>query len=558
MTLRRKGLSSQQRLTWNRENRLASVSGGGSFERYEYAPDGQRVVKSDLDATTYYINRYYEVEVENVPLAVSLAYFLATREGERIDFIWQTAQENGTAGFHLLVEGEEGLRALTDEPVAATGVSSVTPQTYVYTATTAADLFYLQEVTVEGETEQYGPFRTGEVFGERIELPAGPGAAMATVYLPIVETDMRDAPAAEAAAVTANVTYRKYYYFGNQRVAIREADNIGYQMRYLHWDQLGSTLMETYASNGTRYSERGYYAFGSDRRAHNAPLTDHRFTGQKLDGSGLYYYNARYYDPEIGQFVSPDTLVPEPGNLLDYNRYLYVRGNPLKYSDPSGHCATKTNGGRDWNDGDCWRLADTIALMWDDTDYWQNRFGDISVWSDRIAPSGVTTEFFANELDMFLNSDAGREWLEPIIRSAPPQLDLGDYSRISVGVDFAEFALTRDDLGNLYFSLGIGLHTPSVGVERGDILINITGTANPSYHDLVDIDALNLQEAEKSDMMQAALAGRSKGGSVSTIIGFAATEGQESPYHATQGALFAVPGVSYTARSWSWVVWEGR
>jgi uncharacterized protein RhaS with RHS repeats len=48
------------------------------------------------------------------------------------------------------------------------------------------------------------------------------------------------------------------------------------------------------------------------------------------------YFNARYYDPELGQFLSPDTLVPDPGNLFDYNRYMYVRGNPMMYNDPTG------------------------------------------------------------------------------------------------------------------------------------------------------------------------------------------------------------------------------
>ncbi|MCA9368357.1 RHS repeat-associated core domain-containing protein, partial [Candidatus Kaiserbacteria bacterium] len=66
--------------------------------------------------------------------------------------------------------------------------------------------------------------------------------------------------------------------------------------------------------------------------------TDNLFTGQKQDESGLYYYNARYYDPEIGQFISPDTIVPEPMRVDAYNRYMYALGNPLKFNDPSGHC----------------------------------------------------------------------------------------------------------------------------------------------------------------------------------------------------------------------------
>ena len=123
----------------------------------------------------------------------------------------------------------------------------------------------------------------------------------------------------------------KYYYFGNQRVAMAK----GGEFRYLHGDHLDSTVMETNLS-GAVITDQKYYAFG--RQRDSGPVTtEHKFTGQKLDGSGLYYYNARYYDPTIGQFVSPDTLVPDPEQILAYNRYMYALGNPLTYSDPSGY-----------------------------------------------------------------------------------------------------------------------------------------------------------------------------------------------------------------------------
>jgi RHS repeat-associated protein len=64
---------------------------------------------------------------------------------------------------------------------------------------------------------------------------------------------------------------------------------------------------------------------------------EQRFTGQREDDTGLVYMNSRYYDPQLGQFISPDTLVPQPALLVDYNRYAYARNNPLKYVDPSGH-----------------------------------------------------------------------------------------------------------------------------------------------------------------------------------------------------------------------------
>jgi hypothetical protein len=50
------------------------------------------------------------------------------------------------------------------------------------------------------------------------------------------------------------------------------------------------------------------------------------------------YFRARYYDSLLGRFLSADTLVPEPGYPQAFNRYAFVYNNPLKYTDPSGHC----------------------------------------------------------------------------------------------------------------------------------------------------------------------------------------------------------------------------
>ena len=57
------------------------------------------------------------------------------------------------------------------------------------------------------------------------------------------------------------------------------------------------------------------------------------------------YYNARYYDPGLGTFISPDSLVPGAGQVINYNRFLYARGNPLKYTDPNGQEAYCFPGG---------------------------------------------------------------------------------------------------------------------------------------------------------------------------------------------------------------------
>ena len=80
-----------------------------------------------------------------------------------------------------------------------------------------------------------------------------------------------------------------------------------------------------------------YYPFGVWRNSQGTLDTDKLFTGQRLDDTGLYYYNARYYDATIGRFISADTIVQDITNPQTLNRYSYCLNNPLKYIDPSGH-----------------------------------------------------------------------------------------------------------------------------------------------------------------------------------------------------------------------------
>ncbi len=108
----------------------------------------------------------------------------------------------------------------------------------------------------------------------------------------------------------------------------------------LHWagtDHLGGTI-RVMDSNFAAVDGMRYEPYGEDRDSGDNLNTDRKFTGQTEDQSiGLYWYQSRAYDPEIGRFVSPDVVVPEPGNPQALNRYSYVYNNPLKYVDPSGH-----------------------------------------------------------------------------------------------------------------------------------------------------------------------------------------------------------------------------
>ena len=90
---------------------------------------------------------------------------------------------------------------------------------------------------------------------------------------------------------------------------------------------------------GTLVAKRRYKPFGEQRYTFGDLLTDYKYSGQREDEYGLYDYKARHCDPLLGRFTSPDTLIPEPGSPLAWDRYAYVKNNPVRFNDPTGHCA---------------------------------------------------------------------------------------------------------------------------------------------------------------------------------------------------------------------------
>jgi RHS repeat-associated protein len=121
-------------------------------------------------------------------------------------------------------------------------------------------------------------------------------------------------------------------------VAVRH--NASTAVHYLLTDHLGSTAL-TLDQNGARYNtntELRYYPYGVTRYTAGTTPTTFNFTGQRKDsGSGLLFYQARWYDPVVGRFLQPDTIIPSPGDPQSLNRYSYTLNNPLKYTDSSGH-----------------------------------------------------------------------------------------------------------------------------------------------------------------------------------------------------------------------------
>jgi len=113
---------------------------------------------------------------------------------------------------------------------------------------------------------------------------------------------------------------------------------------FLHPNHQGSTSLITSASSDIApaivVSEIHYKPYGEVYRpaSSGSDISRYKYTAQEEDPeSELMYYNARFYDPAIGRFISADTIIDPGAGNMGFNRYMYVAGNPVNYSDPSGH-----------------------------------------------------------------------------------------------------------------------------------------------------------------------------------------------------------------------------
>jgi RHS repeat-associated protein len=116
--------------------------------------------------------------------------------------------------------------------------------------------------------------------------------------------------------------------------------NGGETKYYYHFDGLGSVVALS-DNSGNIVEKYSYDVFGAAtiRDSNNSVLSvssvanPYMFTARAYDSeTGLYYYRARYYSPDIGRFLQTDPV----GHTTGLNLYTYCGNNPLNWSDPYG------------------------------------------------------------------------------------------------------------------------------------------------------------------------------------------------------------------------------
>ncbi|HEY5948810.1 MAG TPA: FG-GAP-like repeat-containing protein, partial [Kofleriaceae bacterium] len=119
---------------------------------------------------------------------------------------------------------------------------------------------------------------------------------------------------------------------------------------YYSGDHVGSAAVVT-DKDGNEVVRLAYAPFGGTDPLHSgvlgasgidpSPATPPvGFTGARLDRDvDLYEMGHRYYDPTLGELITPDTLLAAPDSTQGLSLYQYANNNPITYSDPSGHVA---------------------------------------------------------------------------------------------------------------------------------------------------------------------------------------------------------------------------
>jgi RHS repeat-associated protein len=135
-----------------------------------------------------------------------------------------------------------------------------------------------------------------------------------------------------AAGMTRN------YWAGDQLIARRDPTG---KVSYLLQDRLDSTRVVT-DDSGAVTGRYDYEPYGTPNPNNLADGASQLWQGQRSDDdSGLIYMNARYYDPELGQFTAPDSLIPDVYQPQTLNRYAIDNNDPVNRVDPSGHMSMR-------------------------------------------------------------------------------------------------------------------------------------------------------------------------------------------------------------------------
>jgi RHS repeat-associated protein len=132
---------------------------------------------------------------------------------------------------------------------------------------------------------------------------------------------------------------RTIYKVGGRAIATRGANGL----EWLHSDLVGSTRAVS-DTNGEITLRYDYAPFGEQYRSGSTASTPLTYRAERYDEeTGLILLGSRYYHPQIGRFVSADSIVPDHALPQSLDRYAFVLNSPVRFVDPTGHVPDDAN-----------------------------------------------------------------------------------------------------------------------------------------------------------------------------------------------------------------------
>lgn len=165
--------------------------------------------------------------------------------------------------------------------------------------------------------------------------------------------------------VTGTNNYELWYMYGASGIVGFMYKTASGSTNYYYRKNRQGDIVEIYDESGALYAAYGYDAWGRFTIFTNvediANINPFRYRGYYFDNeTGLYYLNSRYYDSEIGRFISPDSIdYLAPENINGLNLYIYCKNNPIRYIDKYAHDPEKN----DFNVTDAFGILETIFAI---------------------------------------------------------------------------------------------------------------------------------------------------------------------------------------------------
>jgi RHS repeat-associated protein len=360
--------------TYDEDNRLHSVASGGATTTYAYDEAGNPIQTTLPSSNGYVETRTFDkvgrlTELKNASgssVLSDVAYTLdnvgnptsAVRTGSLAstttynydannrltDVCFQTSCSGQNDPFIRWTYDKVGNRLSEVRPDGTTtfaydakdAMTSAGSITYSYDAngneTAAGSRSFSYDLENRTVSTTDGATTTSYTYdgdGNRLQASTGSQANEKTNYLWDTNAGLPEI----ALERNGNNTLLRRYIYGQRRISM----TTGSASYYYQYDPIGSVLNLTSSAGATEWTY-DYEPFGKSRSTTqddpNAPANPLQFTGEALDGTGIYYLRARNYDSATGRFTSGDPLPSQ--TACAQSAYAYVANRPTVLVDPSG------------------------------------------------------------------------------------------------------------------------------------------------------------------------------------------------------------------------------